>query len=227
MTSLVRGARRRTIARRKPRFMSTLSWLATTMPPLIRSVRMIQGMINVEKKYIVSNGTLSSTLGGNVACLNILDTGDTDVTRNGDSILAKYINIKLSFTHDLDLDSTSACRVLLVVDKENRGALPANSDILSDPSTGNFPLALRNLANNDRFVVLRDFTVQMRENINGHAETKYGGIFKKLNFHMKYDGSAGDVTDVRQNSIFLMVSSDSSTDPIAVTYNSYLTFYDN
>jgi len=182
-------------------------------------VRMLKGLINVEKKFIDTD--ISGTPGTTAQVIGLcsLAQGTTDSTRNGDSILAKYLTINEKITINANA-TTDVFRVVYVLDKENRGAAPGYTDIFDGSGT----MSRLNKNNMDRFVILSDKAYALDQ--NGRASISHK-IYKKLDFHIKYSGTVGDTTDYRQNTIFRVVLADDNANKATSIANCRIAFYDN
>lgn len=185
----------------------------------MQGVKMLKGLVNVEKSFI--NTTASVTPGStfSTACLNTCSQGNDDINRKGDSILAKHVTIN----YDLSLHDSAIkdfFRVIVYLDKENRGANPAGTDLLVTANT----YSQTNMDNLDRFIILRD---ERHTLVSNGGQAVSNKLYIPLDFHMKYAGNAGDVQDVRQNAIFIAIVGSENTNKSTFSYYSRLAFYDN
>lgn len=89
---------------------------------------------------------------GTVTALNLTATGDDNSSRDGRQITVRSCQIRGYVSPVDDLTTDTLCRWLLVWDKQPNGALAAVTDILASASS----LAMTNLNNRERFVILRD-----------------------------------------------------------------------
>lgn len=185
-----------------------------------KGVQFLKGLVNVEKKFInVQTGNLSPGTTSSVTALNPIAQGSSDVTRNGDSILAKYIQLSGEVFGSAS-SSQDIVRIVLLCDKENRGTAPTYTDVYTDASVHSY----LNKENMDRFIILRDW------HFTFSTGSKNAFAFKKfirLNTHLKYSGNAGNATDIRQNGLYLMVLGVDNTNKALVNVNSRIAFYDN
>ncbi len=113
------------------------------------------------------------------------------------------------------LDTSDVVRIMLVLDKQANGALPAVTDVLATDDYQSF----NNLANSSRFRTLYDKTISISAvagSGRGTTDTMafgekriQGTFFKKCNVLMEYDNTAitGVITSIRSNNIFAIVLS--------------------
>lgn len=182
-----------------------------------RGVRLLKGLVNVEKKLYTVPLTSIPTNTGVVQVLSAMAAGDDVNNRNGNSILAKYVLYSGTATMP-NGEYTQTVRFMILQDLKNEGSLPAVTDIL-ETSNVNAPL---NADSVDRFWILADkkFTLN-----SGGGESKPINVFRRLNFHIKYDGTSA--ADYDTNSIILLTISDATSAPPTITGYSRLAFYDN
>jgi len=185
-----------------------------------KGYKLLKNMVNAEKHYIdtsITNATPGTA--GSVYGLVSCSQGDTDVTRNGDSIKLDRITLKGS----ININSASAydyVRIALVCDKENQGTAPGWTDIFEEAQ----PLTYLNNKNMSRFVVIKTWLVPL------NLAAAYNVIInfsKKLDFHVKYDGNAGTTADYRSNALFLVFNGGDNANKANFTWRTRVSFYDN
>ncbi len=146
----------------------------------------------------------------------VVPTGDTDQSRDGKKITITSIFIRFQFTLPSNLsfgDTFDTLRVILLIDKQANGALPAVSQILESPDIQGF----RNLDETHRFRTLLDRTwnvVSKSGAFNGSV-THFGGdiinyqFYKKLNLPILYNDDSGLIATITSNNIVMMFISNS------------------
>jgi len=197
---------------------------AKALPALARTVGYMASMINSEAHYDDSqiNSQDVDDTTGRVDVMTLIAVGDTDTTRTGNKILAKDITIRGRFERQSAATWTSAqIRLMLIVDKEYDGATPTVANILQ--TTG--PNSPMNQDYSKRFVVLSTRTYTLYEN-KPVVEWK---MYKKLPFHIDYDGTAATAADCKENQVLLVAISNIGTasNPPEITYYSRFKWYDN
>lgn len=189
-----------------------------------KAIAGIKNLINVEDKYndVSISGFVPAT--GVVTPLTLTAQGNTDQTRNGNSILSKRIDAQLSYTTGVTASSGTICRTMLILDKDNaEGTAPTISQILSPSSVFGFA----NLDNSDRFVKLTD-DIHLVEPLDVGPSQKYFEIHKDLSdLHIKYDGANATQANATQNHLYLVQLSSTNTTPPLLSGQVRYKFYDN
>jgi len=187
-----------------------------------KGIKTLRGMVNVEKKFIST--TISESPGSTAVlnCLNICSQGNDDNNRQGDSILAKHCTILGNLTVNASNTGSDVVRCIVFVDKENRGAFPSATDLLTSSSVN----SQKSLDNLDRFVTLKDMRFVLTPSTGVRPQVPFK-IYLPLHTHLKYAGNAGDITDVRQNSIFILWLGIENTNKTVISATTRLAFYDN
>lgn len=191
-----------------------------SIAPLYRQVRALAELINVERKVAESSFSGSVNTSGNLVLLNGLTLGDTKYTRDGQSI--KMNSILMRWTASLNASATrTTMRVIIFVDKQANAAAPTIANVLDSVSTYspmNLDYGSRFRIMYDRFLTLDDVNTAFR----------HGKVFKKLNFHCKYDTSNnGDITDITTNSVYLLLLSNEPTNTPSFAMDCRMRFIDN
>lgn len=167
----------------------------------------------VEKKYFDSNiansGDLSAGVVFNSCCL--VPQGTTDVTRVGNKIMIKNINLKGTLT--LDDQGTGSIpngiiRIIVFIDKQANGATAAVTDILKTATFASF----RNMDQVDRFTILKDkvYTIRCQSSNALHtgASAIYFAMSKKCNIPIHYSSTTGAITEIKSNNVGLLYIAD-------------------
>lgn len=199
-----------------------LARYAGSVGSIARTVAGMAKMINSEEKYHDNLVNLAVDSTGNLNVhLTGIAAGDTDQTRNGNSLLGRYINIKGTI---LAGTISSVVRLMLICDKQADGVAPSISDVLD--STGLGVNAMLNKDYSGRFVLLKELRINV--NINGANLVPYQ-MFVKTPWHLRYDGSTGNVADTKENQLYLLGISSAASGGTAptVSFASRFNFYDN
>ncbi len=184
----------------------------------------LKGLVNVEFKQI----TVQATAGivGTSAVhtqLTNLSRGDDDTQRDGNAVRLKSVHIKGFIKQDPNATQTTV-RLVLVHDKQTNQALATFSDIYFDNSAADAVISPRNIDNMKRFVILWDHNISLSVGSNG---TKFFNFYKQINIPLRYDGNAGDITDLTQSSLQFIQVSDEGSDTPDITFSVRLRFVDN
>lgn len=197
-----------------------------------RVAAQVASLINAEWKYYDrSDVDTNVTSAGAILYLSNMAQGDTEITRNGVSILPKGISVRMKMTINGSA-TNSLCRAMIVVDRECDGAEPSISEVLDSVDVMSF----RNRDNKGRFAMLYDKTFTLRaldkQEINIKFNKKFNSPSKRPNpkrkwYHIQYGGSSAAITDLRKGNIFLFFISDEATYSPTVKTFSRLTYVDN
>lgn len=192
------------------------------MKQVMSDVLYLKRQFNSEDKWIdVSNGGTTVTNTQTQVLLNGVTTGTSSITRTGQSIKAVNIQFNLAITVNSSA-TASFLRCIILRDEQPNGAAPAAANILN--VGGNF-ISPRNVGYNERFHVFYDelFAVCL----NGPAN-KVISFVRPLGFHTIFNtGTAGDITDITKNSLYLILLSNEATNGVVVSYYSRFSFLDN
>lgn len=203
--------------------------LATAVAPMLMA-------INTEQKYLDFTASVTAhTPGTNDQIILLTDSvqGLTDSNRVGNSILAKDLQLRLAcnFTPQTGppLILGLHCRFMLICWKENAQVnAPTAAKIFEVASNLYSPV---NKDNSDQFVVLKDkfFTMnaQTQPVTSGSQGFMQFKIFKKLDWHMRYNGAAAAANTQGHIYLILRSSTTNSAAALSTTYYSRLNFTDN
>lgn len=198
---------------------------------LYNDVMYLKRLINVEFKF--KEGALADQTIGSTsptafyALLNGLSNGTGAGQRIGSSIKNASIQLNLEFKLAGALNK-DYIRCVLVWVKNVDGTAPvyANNDANSI-YTGATPNSMRQLTNRNKFIILRDWHINL--DADGISQ-RYIRYYRKLNNHTIFGTtSVGDVTDINNGALYLVAISQSGTAPdtSTITYNSRVRFIDN
>lgn len=185
-------------------------------------VKMLKSLVNVEKKKFDTEVTISNvTSSGTIYDLDLIAQGDTDQTRDGNSVLCQYINLKGRVQQANNIPST--VRLILFIDLQQIGdTAPGVNDVLDPSFTNKYSAPL----NNDtvgRFKILSDKSYNFNP---GSDILKSFKMFHRLTgHHIRYNGASS--TDIQKGGIYLLTISDQSTLFCSIDFSSRLTFTDN
>lgn len=182
----------------------------------------IQGFVNTEiKKVDITYSVSPSASTGSICLINGIPQGDATDERNGNSVRSKYINIKGKVNLHASAANTSV-RVMLVLDKEARLASMTTTQLLL-PVTN---LGFRNTNNLTRFVVLKDFNMNVS---SLERKEKYFSFYKKLSFRPRFekDDAGGTIASIQNNALYIVLISDEATNAPTVAFQARYGYIDN
>lgn len=146
----------------------------------------------------------------------IQGTGDTE--RIGNKITVKGVQFRGSVLYSpaAAVNTATIVYMFIVWDKQCNGAAAAALDVFT---SANFALALRNTDNLRRFQILWQQAIPLQPTLTNAANlagpvTVPISFYKKVNIPVTYDASAGAITDLTSNNIFLMAGSDGNSDDV-------------
>lgn len=179
-----------------PTLLEKIASGAGTVATLARAVAPVISMINTELKfYDQSNSASAYAVGGTpyLSCLtNNISPGTSENNRIGNSILGKnlYFRAQIGWLNSATI-SYGASRLIIFAWKENAQVnAPTAAKILWTPGDINSAI---NKDYSDQFVIIKDKTFIHNANLVtvSQQDAKYVKLYKPLDFHMRFTGSAG------------------------------------
>jgi len=142
--------------------------------------------------------------------VNLIAQGTTESTRIGRKCQLRNIyihgNISLPSTNTAT-QTSDIVRLIVYIDKQTNGAAAEVTDILKDADYRSF----RNLANQERFVILKDKTydISAQAQATGTAQTTgvntyHIKMYKKLDLPIEFSSTTGAITEIKSNNIGIM-----------------------
>ncbi len=195
----------------------------------IRIAKKALSMVAGEMKQLSSTGTATAIPDGNGILIQLsnLQQGDSNVTREGNSITIKHLEMRLMLKIAAAAFS-SQVRVMLIRDKQANGAVLTVNEVLQ--SSANFLglISPRDVNHLQRFVVLYDRVHVLNQNITTTlSTTRHVKKLKKQNIKIRYDANVGDITDVQTNSYSMLLISNEPTNEPTFDHFVRLKFIDN
>lgn len=149
--------------------------------------------------------------------LTLIPQGVTESTRVGRKCVIKSVTIHAGayLVPAATATSSGVVSMFLVLDKQCNGAAAANADVWS---SGDLNIAMRNLANSSRFVVLKKWKFGI--NSQAGATTAYNNqsrpldYYKKCNIPIEYSSTTGAITEIKSNNLFLMAGCNALLDDL-------------
>lgn len=215
--------RRSSISRGRKAFYKKYKSYRSMAYTAYKGVRMLKGLVNVERKFADTQvvGNIVDT--GSITLLNPVSAGNDANQRSGNSILGKYLTIRMTATCE-PTATTTYLRVIILMDLNGQGVAPTLASILQDITIGDGINSAKNIDNTDRFWILKDKVIPLDIADSRTAVRKW---YIPLNTHLKYSGT--NATDVDTNAIYAVMLSDQGTGTYEPYVNFYcrLAFYDN
>ena len=198
---------------------STGRFVRSAMPVALQAIKIareVKALVNTEFKQLITTLDLSVSTTANVLHLTPVVQDTTQTGRIGRKIRMKAIEVRVdAYKHATP--NHSQCRLVMFIDKENRGTPPTASDIVASVDTLRGPEP----TTRKRFTVLFDKTFDLH---TGHWIETFK-FFKKLNGHVLYTGVAG--TDEGQGSIWMIRVSTEASSLVTIAGRCKITFIDN
>lgn len=156
------------------------------------------------------NTNLSQT--GGTTCLNTMVLGSDSNNRIGRKVELKHVNVKLEYFNAHLASVTQApsetFRVSLVYDRQSDGANVAYTDVYSVNGSINAPYATRNINNIDRFVVLKDWVLNLNSSL---TTTQLMEHYCAVSHDTRYNGTnGGTYADISTGGLWLVYASDNA-----------------
>lgn len=184
-------------------------------------VKYLRTLVNSETHKLDASAagqTVSTTAA--VVHVSSIAQGDTASQRTGNSVLAKYVSVRMRIVSSIASTATT-CRVMLVIDKQQVGdTAPVIGDILE---TSTNPMSHYNPSTAGRFQVIFDKIYQF-DNLSKRAV--FIKVSKNINkYHIRFNGTAG--TDIQKNGVYLVYLSSEATNTATADWFTRLTWHDN
>lgn len=196
-----------------------------------KTAALVASLVNAEyHSYDRTGQSMTPNTAGSILYLSNMAQGDTEITRNGNSILPKGLTVRFHCQRNTSATQT-ALRLLCVVDRECDSTEPTLTEVLAVADIQSF----RNRDMKGRFGVLYDKTIILDSQrpdrlLSFHKDFNQPQKIpnpKRKWFHIYYDGATAAITDMRKNNIFLFALSDEETNTPTVTVYSRLKWVDN
>jgi len=142
--------------------------------------------------------------------LALIPQGDTESTRDGRKAVIKSIQIRgtMSFVPAALATATEVTYLYLVLDRQANGAAAAITDVFTSNVMRSNNLELNN---SKRFKILKKWVTAF--NSGAGATTAYNNVvvpleyYKKCNIPMDWNSTAGAITEIKSNNLFLCAGS--------------------
>ncbi|MGN7614506.1 hypothetical protein ACQZV8_20750 [Magnetococcales bacterium HHB-1] len=195
--------------------------LSKVIPLILKDLRFLKSVINVEHKFVDKDlaGAVSSTT-GSITPLSNLAQGDDYNARNGRSIKLSSLHVRGTVNANASATTTKV-RLIIFNDRVSNGSTPAITDVLASSD----PMSFLNLNNTSRFKIIYDRLYRLTDDQDNSVKTFRCN--KKLGWHAKYNGSAGNVNEMQTGHLWFLILSDQATNTPSVDIHTRLRFVDN
>lgn len=188
----------------------------------------IRKLINVEQKFKEASGNPTYDRNGTVVYLSGLDTGDSTITREGNSVKVQKFRLRFMISHNASVTGATNHRIMIVRDLQNQGATITANDVLETVGTSGAPNAFLDFVNgplqNKRFGIVYDRQFVTDPYHLGRIENDVSSH----DVHVYYRGTDSTVASAGNGSYFLVaVCSDTGANLPSLVYNTRLEFTDN
>lgn len=183
----------------------------------------LKGLVNSELKVHSASVNQNIDYNGILDNLTLIAQGDTETTRDGNSIFLRYVNIKGRVAYSSSINP-STVRLMVLIDTSQDPATTTVSDVVAASTTGTVFAPIAPLNKNSgvgRFKILYSKLFTVSE----YRPTQAYEINLDLRHHVKYDGATA--TSLKKGSVYFLQISDKTTDVPANMYYSRVKFHDN
>lgn len=194
---------------------------ASTAQKALSIAKSVAELINVEhKENIKSAQNIPITTGGTMIGLSLIEQGTGHYQRNGMSIKLRSIFGRAHFIRNTSSGSNVSVRMIMFIDHQTNGVVPAVTDILNSMHY----LSPLNSLYGRRFRVICDEMLSLGQ---GSSTNEVLKCYRKLDHHMEFKGTAATSSSISKGAVFLLLISNELTNPPTCDYNFKLRFIDN
>lgn len=156
-----------------------------------------------EDKFHAVNGSGTVSNNGGISLLTGMAQGDTDQTRDGNSIKSKRLEFRLTCDKDATATNTYV-RAIIFKDKRSNGVVPTVAELVTNANCYT-PL---NPDNRTRFKVYFDRTVSLD---GGRGITSVMKWQKRIYHPLEYTGATGAQSSCDRNHFYLFLITNEDT----------------
>jgi len=176
--------------------------------------------LHIERKFFDTNISFLADATTEVPAtgqLTLIPQGTTESTRVGRECTIKsiQINVLLTYIPGASTTGVNTVYIWLVLDKQANGAAAAATDVLTST---NATLAMVNIANSDRFVIMRKWVYTMQAAAGAAAafsrDQKKLDEYLKCNVPIQYSSTTGAITEIKSNNFFFVAGCEQSADDV-------------
>lgn len=189
--------------------------------------RLAMSLVNTETKYAIVNQANAVAQGTtwSSAMVNLIAQGSDVNQRNGNSIMAKHMKLKL-LANGSAAAATTNIRVCVFVDRENTGSLVSMTSLFSNNGGAGGLVITDQLQPDasDRIWMLRD---QVYTISNTGTNSLDIDMYIPLPFHIKFDGTGSTTADTSTNAVIVAWVCDQSVNNATFTIQTKIAYIDN
>lgn len=182
---------------------------------------------DTESKFFDTNVSFNFDATGEVPAtgqLTLIPQGVTESQRIGRKCTITSMQFKghFSFAPAAAAQASGIAYFYVILDTQCNGAAAAITDCFTST---NLSIALRNLANNQRFRILKKIVMSFTSPAG--VTTAYNSIakpvsfYKKCNIPIEYSSTTGALTEIKSNNIFLIAGSAQFTDDLITAFGNF------
>ncbi len=179
----------------------------------------IASTINTEYKFFDIENNANPTTTGSLQYLNLVDQGDTSITRDGATARMKSLAMKWRAVQHASATNTFL-RVLLFIETQPSGVTAGIADILQSVST----LSPREMLTRGNFIILKDWHVSLDSTADTSA---YKEFYREIDLKTLWDGTGAGIADLERGAIGVVFLSNEATNAPGVDFFSRVRFVDN
>lgn len=166
----------------------------------------------IEKKYLfvdASRTNIATTGNVDASYLCLITAGTGDANRTGNQIWVTGVQLKGWFSDT----SQGIGRLLIGWDRQSNGAAPGVGDVLQTTDINSLYNADTVVGSGGaRFTILHDSRHNIEPQVAGQANVKFVSFADwTTKKNVQYDATAGTVSDMQSNNLFLLFISNSAT----------------
>jgi hypothetical protein len=204
-------------------------WIAQRGPQIARvaqQVKMLTALVNAEKQFYDVSGNVNPIVTPVAQYLNGIAEGDDSQGRQGRSIRAKELEVRMNFNSAAAATGSVTCRAFIVKDNLPQGSVPGVATLFQGATQGVNNMAVLD-TNQGRFKWLYDETFVLGA-VAGGQDSKVITVSLKLDHHINFIGATGATASAGGGTLWLFVLCDTvaAGAPTGAFY-SRLRYYDN
>lgn len=204
------------------------AWAAARGPQIsrvVQQVKMLTALVNAEKQFKDTTGSVNPALVPIGQYLNGVAEGDDTQGRQGRSIRAKELEVRLHFYSSTAATSSCTVRVFIIKDNDPAGTVPTTGLLFEGiPTVDGLP-TLSSRQGRFKWIFDEVFTLGT---LAGGNDTKVLRISMKMDHHISFIDTTGATSGAGQGSLFMYVMADQvTTNQPSGAYYCRLRYYDN